>query len=164
MKSSMILSVIITMGLGACTQTIPPRVGPDVDVYPITKSIFLKPKAAAFGDRVVSDFIETHWEEVATQGIQVTWLNKRGEKWARSIRKALTQRGVSPELIRLTPGQANYQNSDVMLSVTRYKVETEKCEKEDIFTLGQKDQGCRLEGLRWESMVNPQKMSETKRD
>ncbi|MEZ9292339.1 hypothetical protein AB4251_18475 [Vibrio lentus] len=164
MKPSIILSVIITMGLSACTQNVPPRVGPDIDVYPITKSIALKPKTTAFGDRVVSDFIETYWEEVATQGIQVTWFNRRGKKWAKSIRKSLTQRGVASELIRLTQGQEGDKSSDMTLSVTRYKVETDKCEKEDVFTQGQQDQGCRLEGLRWGSMVNPQKMSEIKRD
>ena len=98
MKQSIFLSFFITMGLGGCAQTIPPRVGPEVDVYPVTKSITLKPKAMAFGERVINDFIETHWEEVATQGIQVTWFNRRGETWAKSIRKALTQ---TPEMVRL---------------------------------------------------------------
>lgn len=154
--------VTYLMGLvllvSGCVQTVPPRNGPSVTLSPETGSMTVSITEKSLEEQVVRDFVKLHWSNVSTQGIALIWHTPAGEKWVRTIKRSLLERGMDIDLILLRTEQAPKLGADFTLSSTSYIISADRCKMDDVYNLGQNELGCTLETLRWSSMVNPQKV------
>lgn len=154
-KQLFILLIIILCG---CAESVPLRTGPDIYIYPVTRTITLKNKEMESSGNILDEFISQHWRSIAEQGADITWFNEDGKKWSFRVKNKLLNKGVAENLINVYYKKENYEDIDLIFTVTNYITVSSSCEKDDFENLGVLDQGCTLEGLRWHSMVNPHVM------
>lgn len=148
------ISLLIITGCVA-----PQSSGPDISLVPVQYQLSLINVEQANAKAKLDAFISAHWHIIAPRQIHFYWHTNAGKQMALDYQKKLNVMGLTLEQIMVSPMAEPLENSaDLQVAVRSYQAITPVCERAlvDNFST-QPVIGCYVEGLRWKSLVNPDK-------
>jgi hypothetical protein len=148
----------MVIALSSCTH-VSDREGTHADVYPIeyTMGFDLNDVASNRAAKELDSFIDQYWSLIIAQPITLTATTPKGYRLASETQKDLLKRGVEPSNIVLKE-QRDVSPYDFEISIRKYHVNVPVCTYHSINNYDQGDDGCYTEGVRWPSMVRPERM------
>ncbi|WP_278182923.1 hypothetical protein [Vibrio misgurnus] len=161
MKHPILIIMLLGLTLVGCSSGWPDKAGPAIDIYPVHSSLALRAdgKNHAQAQASFEQFLAEQRHQLLTQNSVLYWRTNSGEKFALNAQKQLRKLGVAPESVRLEKMPAQFGDRfDFKIEIVTHRVVVPICAAAQIGQFGQEGSGCASESLRWQSMVNPQKM------
>lgn len=158
----MFLAMVSAVLLSGCAEKVTPREGKSVHVVPVHKS-WSAVVTSTNTQKVQSEVFERaeqNFEQIAQKGVVISFSSK-GQTVASQLNRWLVEQGVSPNKVDMVK-QVSSQPYDIQLQFQEYLVVTEPCSSTQIGTYGFNEDGCYADNARWQSMVNPNAMINTK--
>ncbi|ENM3882990.1 hypothetical protein AB5A14_003240 [Vibrio cholerae] len=161
MKNPILSVLLLSTALVGCSSGLPDKPGPAIDVYPVHSSLSLQTdaKQVTQAQHSLEQFLVQQHHQLTTQNSVLYWSTKAGERFALKAEKQLCKLGVAPESVRVEKMPAGFgQHFDFKIEIVAHRVVVPLCDAVNISQFSQESNGCVSESLRWQSMVNPQKM------
>ncbi|WP_084886825.1 hypothetical protein [Vibrio sp. qd031] len=152
-----ILAIFVSISLAACADTLGDRQSVAIDVVPLKHSYSVEIKKLDEALSEVTEYIESNWDTLAQAEIELVMLTDSGSKIEKHVRKLLRKKGKDPLQVTSVNGLED-SDFDFRLISTDYRVFTPICDYYQIGKIGDTATGCFVEGARWQSMTNPNKM------
>lgn len=146
--------LFLVLLVSGCSQVEDSRNGSVIDVYPVTYSQSFE---VVESKEKIEAFVERYQSSINEHGLTITHHISLEESRLNSIKQQLLGLGLTNKAIFTSSSNDKVNAGDITLSTTAYKVVAELCEYSQ-FGEYQSELGCSSEGLRWKSMVNPQRM------
>ncbi|WP_217521574.1 hypothetical protein [Vibrio metschnikovii] len=161
MKTSLILGLMAVLTLVGCSSGQPEKSGPAIDVYPVSSSLALSTKLEqrVQAQQALDEFIAVHHQILVTQPVVLFSATERSDLFVEQVAKQLRRLGVATDKLSIIQQPFHPDvNIDFKIAVINHHVVVPLCSAAQISRFGQEGRGCYAESLRWQSMVNPQKM------
>ncbi|MEZ9473048.1 hypothetical protein AB4211_22305 [Vibrio lentus] len=151
-------SVLVIVSSG-CAETVQERRGQSIEVIPFQHSSSFMVKKSGQIKTELFDFIDGNIDVIIENGVSILWHTQQGKQLAELATKYMTNKGINHKLIALKQTDSpNERPFDLTLQYTEYKIVTQICSYESIGRFGSIETGCYTDNIRWQSMVNPERM------
>lgn len=161
MKTSLMLGLIALLTLVGCSSGQAEKPGPTIDVYPVSSSLALstKPEQRVQAQQALDEFIQRHQQVLLTQPIVLFSGSERSQSFTEQVAMQLRRLGIANHQLSVIHQPFHQDNNiDFKIVVINHQVVVPLCSAPQISRFGDEGRGCYAESLRWQSMVNPQKM------
>lgn len=148
------LIFVFSMALFGCVESVTETRGTTITISPVEHQFSVSSDDVPFA----MNRFEQFWHQYPVQS-QSRWViisySPQGANLAKRYQRALSQRGISAQQMDIRH-RNEPQRFDVKVALFQLHTQVEICHQEKIDHFGAGTLGCYTDGVRWQSMVNPQ--------